>query len=233
MAAGTGSSTGVATIRPRTSIVVSAALGTHSTAPAVSAGTTPNGMKSPYSVIAWPPMLARLAVTETRVRTMSNHWNQVPSSPIGLRPMRRYCSASHIEARISSSASLAAAHRGPGHFGDVAPEIGFANGGVGSGDVGLACGLCGDGGGGEAISAPRTRQRVVGGMGIAATVTNGRAGNTSKPPIWPPNGAATSKRRLLPRWRQLVRGSDRLDRGITCRYRGATCGPKQPPDSPR
>ena len=33
---------------------------------------------------------------------MSNHWNQVPSSPIGCRPMRRYCSATHMDARISS-----------------------------------------------------------------------------------------------------------------------------------
>ena len=87
MASGAGASSGVATMRPRTSTVVSAASATQSTAPAASAGTTLSGVRSPKSLIARPPMLARLAVVETRVRIMSNHWNQEPSSPIGCRPM--------------------------------------------------------------------------------------------------------------------------------------------------
>ncbi len=100
-------------MRPRMSAVVSDASGTQSTAPVASAGTTPSGMKSPNSVIACPPMLARLAVTETRVRVMSNHWNQVPSSPIGLSPMWRYWSATHIGgAHLVDRASFATAHSG-------------------------------------------------------------------------------------------------------------------------
>ena len=92
--------------------------------------------------MACPPMLARLAVTETRVRVMSNHWNQVPLVARWLEPdaavlLRHPYGGAHLVDR----ASLAAAHRGRCHLAHVAPEVSLANGGVGGGDLGPTRGL--------------------------------------------------------------------------------------------
>ena len=89
MVPGAGASIGVATMRPRTSAVVSVASAIQSTAPLASAGTTAVGTTSPKNVIGWPAITMRLAVMETRVRVMSNHWKYDPSSPMGISPMRR------------------------------------------------------------------------------------------------------------------------------------------------
>jgi hypothetical protein len=49
-----------------------------------------------------PPTAMRLA-SPTRTRRMGQNWKYVPSSPAGRRPASRARSATHAEARISSS----------------------------------------------------------------------------------------------------------------------------------
>ena len=84
------------------STVVSEGSASQSTAPLASIGATLHGITLPKSASDCPPMLARLASTETRVRTMLNHWNQVPFSPAGSSPIFAYCSATQTEAINSS-----------------------------------------------------------------------------------------------------------------------------------
>lgn len=84
-------------------MVVSAGLSSQSTGPVASTGKTPSGMISLKSASGFPAIEARLAVTDTRVLVMLNHWNQVPSSPAGSRPIFLYCSATQSDAFSSSS----------------------------------------------------------------------------------------------------------------------------------
>jgi len=61
------------------------------------------GAMADHKAMGFPLRVTELDPVEMRVRRMFHHWNQLPPSPCGTRPILRISSASHMDARISSS----------------------------------------------------------------------------------------------------------------------------------
>src|SRR6185503_20980744 len=91
----------VTTILPRTSDVVSRASSMKSVVPVTSAVEFDVGEIADHSASGFPLNETELEPVEIRVRRIFHHWNQLPPSPRGVRPIFRISSASQIDARIS------------------------------------------------------------------------------------------------------------------------------------